>query len=116
MERVSCVQGALADQSVNTDLAFLLSSKHRVTQNLKHQPGPLGPAEEVLLVVTPEELVKLVQSEGRRVVVRRQVGHGLLHHVGDAEGGEKPSRPVVTRIGLSLRKGKFKSPTLLTST
>ena len=62
MERVSCVQGALADQSVNTDLAFLLSSKHRVTQNLKHQPGPLGPAEEVLLVVTPEELVKFVQS------------------------------------------------------
>ena len=104
MERVCCLQRSLADESVHSDLSLLLPSEDCVTQNLEDEPGPLGPREEVLLVVGAKELVHLVQPEGGGVVVWREVGDGLVHQVGNTERGEEASRPVLAGVWLSLRE------------
>ena len=101
VERIGRGHGPLTDQPVDADFSLLLSPEDRVAQDLEDQPGALGAREEALLVVTPEELVQLVQSEGRRVVVGREVGHRLLHHVGQAERGQQAGRPVPAGGGLS---------------
>ena len=82
MKRVGRSEDALTDQSLNANLAFSLLSKGRVTQDLEHQSWPLGSREEVLLVVTGEEHVNLVEPEGGGVVVRDGGGEGHVHHVG----------------------------------
>ena len=104
MERVCCLQRSLADESVHSDLSLLLPSEDCVAQNLEDEPGPLGPREEVLLVVGAKELVHLVQPEGGGVVVWREVGDGLVHQVGNTERGEEASRPVLAGVWLSLRE------------
>ena len=94
VERIGRGHGPLTDQPVDADFSLLLSPEDRVAQDLEDQPGALGAREEALLVFTPEELVQLVQSEGGRVVVGREVGDVLVHHVGQTEGGEEAGGPV----------------------
>ena len=106
MERVGSCHGPLTDQAVDTDFSLLLPAEDCVAEDLKDQPGSLRAREKALLVFTPEELVQLVQSEGRRVVVGREVGHRLLHHVGQAERGQQAGRPVPAGGGLSLEGEK----------
>ena len=104
MERVCRLQCSLADESVHSNFSLLLPSEDCVTQNLKDKSRPLGPREEVLLVVGAKELVHLVQPEGGGVVVWREVGDGLVHQVGNTERGEEASRPVLAGVWLSLRE------------
>ena len=89
VQRIGCSHGALADQPVNTNFSLLLPPEDGVAEDLEDQPGSLGAREEALLVFTPQELVQLVQSEGGRVVVRREVGHSLVHHVGQTQRGQE---------------------------
>ena len=102
MKRIGSVHGSLTDQTVDTNFSLLLSAKDCVAEDLKDQPGALGAREEALLVFTAEELVQLVQSEGSRVVVRREVGHSLVHQVGQTQRGQEAGRPVPAwgRLGL----------------
>ena len=102
MERIGSSHGSLTDQPVDANFSLLLSAEDCVAQDLKDQPGALGAREEALLVFTAEELVQLVQSEGGRVVVRREVGHGLVHQVGQTQRGQQAGRPVPAggRLGL----------------
>ena len=89
MQRIGSGHGPLTDQAVDANFSLLLSAEDCVAQDLKDQPGALGAREEALLVFTAEELVQFVQSEGSRVVVRREVGHSLLHHVGQTQRGQE---------------------------
>ena len=106
VQRIGCGHGPLAHQPVNTNFSLLLPPEDGVAEDLEDQPGALGAREEALLVFTAEELVQLVQSEGSRVVVRLEVGHRLLHHVGQAERGQQAGRPVPAGGGLSLEGEK----------
>ena len=103
MERIGSGHGSLTDQPVDANFSLLLSAEDCVAEDLKDQPGSLGAREEALLVFTPEELVQLVQSEGSRVVVGREVGYSLVHQVGQTQRGQQAGRPVPTGSRLGLR-------------
>lgn len=93
MQRIGCYKDSLIDESLNADLSFLLRPKGGCVEDLQHQPRPLRLRKERVLVLTPEEHLHLVQSEGGGVVVRDVVGDSLVHQVGDVEPGEQTRRP-----------------------